>query len=412
MLTTAVVTDDSAVSLHQFAPSHDLRMKIAGIFSNLSIRSRDSADLHTRQYVDAIAAAGADWSIIVFADGSAFDRRNPPPGNVTVLHSSRKFPVLAAKVGLDVAIWKLSGHKRGIVKAFCEMVDRDRPDLLLYDGLPVAPLSLIYPEIPAVLACVDAMSLRQLRLAARTRNPLRLADHLMRLVASYTLEKLFLGRVAAVHVVSEVDAAYLQRLSPRAKVYAIPIVTPVEARAPLPDKDRNRFVLWGDVSVSYLRAGIFNFLKTVPAKLGGVRFVIVGRHAPDPELKALIALHPNVEFLDWVDDLTALIAASAAVILPDASGTGIKNRTLHALALGTAVIGSPSALEGIPVASGTNAFECNTADEFVAAIHVIRNEPATAAAIEQAGPHLIDERYSRRVVGGQWMALLQSLMAR
>lgn len=386
-------------------------MKIVGIFANLTLDTKDSLDLHTRQYVDGVANQGIEWSIILFSKSGCKVVGKPLPGRLTVVHSSMSFVVRTLQSTRDTAIWLLSGWKVGLLRRMSAEVERMDPDLLLFDGLPLAPLVMAFSGRPAVLACADAQSHRQYRLLARARDPWSFIDHAVRAISCEALERLFLGRFAAVHVVSEVDAAYLRKLCPKANVQVIPILTPVAAQATVPasQKNRRQHVIWGDVGIPYIRDGLIKLLNDVLPLLGAnaPQFIVLGRRAPDPALKRMLDKHSNVTFREWVPDVDILLARSGAVLLVDDDGSGLKNRAIYAMALGTVVIGSPRALEGMPVEDGKNVFICASTAAFVAAIMKVQTGSHEITKMEEAAIRFVEERYSDQVISKQWMALFR-----
>ncbi len=388
-------------------------MKIVGVFANLTLNTRDGVDLHTRQYVDASARLGVEWALILFSDSDQGTPEKTLPGPFTLVRSSKSFPVLALKTARDVMVWLVSGRKIGFLAQIAAEVERTRPDLIFIDGLPLAPLVFAFPRYRAVLTCVDAMSLRQARFMKLASGVAARLNYAIRAASCYVLEKLCLHKFAIVHVVSEVDAAYLRELSPRAHVRAIPVMSPVEPRELLPHKRRDKFVVWGDVAVPHVRAGIVKFFKEVPPLLGkdSPSFLLVGRRQPDAELQQILDASPMTEYSRWVPDLDDLLANATAVIMPDESGTGIKNRALHAMALGSPVIGTPAALEGTDVEDGKHALVCTSSAEFVSAIQRVLLDPRLVASMEQEAVCFVAKHYSKSVVSEQWLDLLREAAA-
>lgn len=90
-----------------------------------------------------------------------------------------------------------------------------------------------------------------------------------------------------------------------------------------------------------------------------------------PSVKIVIAgksntrftsLPSNVEHLGYVDDLFDLITRSRLTLFPLFFGTGIKNKVLEAFATGNAILATPVALEGIPLANLPKAYPLEIID--------------------------------------------------
>ena len=389
-------------------------MKVVGIFANLTLNSRDSVDFHTRQYVDALARRGVEWSLLLFSKSEAKEVDRPLPGRLTMVRSSKNFAILAMKAARDAAFWLLTGQKIGLLRRLAEEVDRVQPDIIFIDGLPLAPLIVAFRGRPSVLTCVDAMSLRHYRFLKRARSIVAWLDSAVRAISCEMLERCFLSRFSVVHVVSSTDAEYLQHICLTARIRQAPIIAPIATRPPLPESEKHRrqMVIWGDVGVGQIRTGIANFLARVRPLLGADApdLVVLGRRKPDQELKRLLDKWPGVTFSAWATDLNALLAQSGAVILPDDSGTGIKNRTVHAMALGVVVIGSPAALEGVPVEDGVNALVCRNEKEFAATIVRAGVASASVLDLERNAVRLVEDYFSEEVVSQKWLTILREAL--
>ena len=126
------------------------------------------------------------------------------------------------------------------------------------------------------------------------------------------------------------------------------------------------------------------------------------RQRPDRAPQQIIDRVPAVITRERFPELDATLARAGPVLLPDDSGTGIKNHAIHAMALGTIVIGTPAALEGIPVESGRHAFICCAQADFGSTIAMLRSPGADPLPIERAASRFVREHYSDDVVSVQW----------
>lgn len=385
-------------------------MRVIGIFPTLAERPTEGLDIQADCHIKSLASRGVEWLIIVFSKTARISYRNLS-SNVAIIAESNRFSVLARRSFIDVAIWLVSGHRRWFLARIHKVIAEASPDIVYIEGLPLAPLAIALGDHPVVLSCIDAMSLRHFRLMMTARS-LRLAvAHANAALISFIFEVLFLKRCSAVHLVSEVDAAYLRRVAPRANIRVIPIRAPAagDARhAPRPPKDCEQFVIWGDVSVPHLRAGLVNFFLNVAPLISSdkYRFTILGRKPPDVQLRNMLDHYgEQVSFLEWAPDLDRMLMQCGAVLLLDQSGTGLKNRVIHAMSLGAVVIGTPSAFEGIPVTDRKDAYICRTPGEFGAAIREVERNQANIGTIQEAGSRLVEELYSDAGVSRQWLAL-------
>ena len=121
---------------------------------------------------------------------------------------------------------------------------------------------------------------------------------------------------------------------------------------------------------------------------------------------------PEIRFLAWHDDIDALLRSADVVVLPDAAGTGLKNRAVHAMACGVPVVGTATAFEGFDVADECDAMVKSTAETFADAITRVLSNPAGARKIAVAGQKFALGRYGALAVGQRWLALYASLSPR
>lgn len=84
-------------------------------------------------------------------------------------------------------------------------------------------------------------------------------------------------------------------------------------------------------------------------------------------------LPPNFEYLGFVDEPFDVLFESIAVIAPLFNGAGVKVKVIDAFTVGTPVIGTDVALEGLPKIENL-ALECSTEKEFAFQIKKVVSE--------------------------------------
>lgn len=134
------------------------------------------------------------------------------------------------------------------------------------------------------------------------------------------------------------------------------------------------FILYGAWNRPENYEGLLWFIKNVVPRLS-VKLKIIGGGL-SCSIRDLLQLY-NIEYLGFVDDPYPFIAASKALIAPLFQGAGVKVKAVESLALGTPVIGTNVAIEGIPKLSHSKSvFLCETPDAFINAIQhfTISNE--------------------------------------
>ncbi|MBO9532625.1 MAG: glycosyltransferase [Solirubrobacteraceae bacterium] len=129
--------------------------------------------------------------------------------------------------------------------------------------------------------------------------------------------------------------------------------------------------------------GLVRFLREGWPPLGerGLRLKIAGRD-PGDEVLELARELPGVDVLGFVDDLDALMAESAAAVVPVWKGAGIKMKTLVLMGSGLPVAATPIGLEGIEAVDGEHV---RIADDPVALATAVGDLVANRERSEQLG---------------------------
>lgn len=300
-------------------------------------------------------------------------------------------------------------------QALIEVLRQRDIDLVHLEGIAMAPYLELVDAKPHVLSCIDASSLRQRRLAAESTN---LRERLYRLALSHAsslLERSALPKATKVHVVSPVDSQYLKESVSGIDVENIGIAVPDDLLMYTPknrpsDMDKShRLLFLGNLRAGYINRGLAWFLSCVypevQKRYPDTRLTIIGSGNPSSDVARLLAMTPSAEVISWVEDYCAEILKSQVVVLPDPTGTGLKNRVLQTMALGRPVVGTPSIFEGIPMINGVHGFSSATADGFAQAIVDLLGSQDMRQKIGCNARSLVLEWYTVESVGRQWLNL-------
>ena len=267
-----------------------------------------------------------------------------------------------------------------------------------------------------------------------------------RLVAWFVIEMVMGLRSAVVVAVSEVEAAHWRRLFPwtRKKVQVgthVPllghgrdaaagrriadhggVVAEPGARSPepgarslepgapsSPTSPGGRYVLFlGNLLAKHNRtAAAFACAEVAPTLPDGVRLVLAGQGTAElcPERAE------RVEGLGFVDDVDSLIAGAECAVAPLLSGAGVKTKVLHAIALGTRVVATPVALEGIEGAPGVVVAEATVFANAVGALLAAAESPNARAARRAAQAQWCAARFDEARLRREWSAIIAAAFA-
>ncbi|MCU1460286.1 MAG: glycosyl transferase group 1 family protein [Acidimicrobiales bacterium] len=184
-------------------------------------------------------------------------------------------------------------------------------------------------------------------------------------------------------VVSDADAALLQRTIPGGRFVAVP--NGVEL-GPEPPADRAAAVLGfhgalstpanADAAIRLAR----QVLPRVRRRMPGATAVLIGRD-PLPRVRALAGDHVTVT--GAVDDIPAALAGVTVYVAPIDQGRGIRNKVLEAMAAGLPVVATPTAVLGIGEGDGIVVAE--TDDDLATAVAHLLDHDDEARALGRGG---------------------------
>nr|WP_314542792.1 TIGR03087 family PEP-CTERM/XrtA system glycosyltransferase [uncultured Massilia sp.] len=148
---------------------------------------------------------------------------------------------------------------------------------------------------------------------------------------------------------------------------------------------------WPNVdAVQWFAHEVFPQLR---ARFADARFYIVGAR-PAQAVQDLGKL-PGVVVTGTVPDVRPYIAHAAVAVAPLRIARGIQNKVLEAMAMATAVVVSPQALEGIEAEPGSELVLAEDANAFVDAVSgLLTGQQDAAAAIGRAARAKVQRRYS------------------
>ena len=257
---------------------------------------------------------------------------------------------------------------------------------------------------PVVVDLIDALSANLRRRAERDRLP-------MGLVAAWEAarvaraEQALIARASATLVVSEAERAALGG----GPIQVVPNGVDLE-----------RFPMRGDTPGGrrLLFAGNLGYFPNVDAArwLADDVFPRVRAAEPGAELR-LAGARPTaavrrltgrvaISLAADVPDMAQELAAAAVAVIPMRAGSGLQNKVLEAMAVGTPVVATSRATAALEVQSGRHLLIAEDAAEIAAACVTLLRDPARGAALARAARALVEDRYgweaSAALVGAAW----------
>jgi glycosyltransferase involved in cell wall biosynthesis len=156
-------------------------------------------------------------------------------------------------------------------------------------------------------------------------------------------------------LVSRAEVSVLRHRSGSKSVRELRPMLPDVSSQPRRPADPPQLVFLGRLNIPHNDDGIRAFIREAAPEIRNrwpESVVRVVGSAPTPALSELAAEHDGFVVLEgFVEDLDAVFAEATVLLAPLRFGSGIKIKIIDALARGVPVIGTSTALEGIPVRS-------------------------------------------------------------
>lgn len=245
---------------------------------------------------------------------------------------------------------------------------------------------------PIVVDLIDALSENFARRAARERGPLAWASALEgRRLRRY--EQVLAARAAATLVVAEPDARALA--APRVRVVPNGVDTAAFARSTAPPVP-GRIVFGGNLgyfpNVDAARWLVDDILPAVRATVPEATVHLVGAR-PSAAVRAL-ATRPGVTLHADAPAMAPEIASGSVTIIPMRSGSGLQNKVLEAMAVGTPVVTTPQVASALAARDGEHLLLGADATALAAAASTVLRDPARGRALAKAAHGLVMRRYT------------------
>ncbi len=290
--------------------------------------------------------------------------------------------------------WIVDTHSPQMASLIRRTVDKGRFDLVIASQTEMASYYRCFDGIPAIFEEVELGSFHppdpgnrylphNIRIRLRWFKHRRFLADLLRHFRSCT-------------VVSNIERAMLAEAVPGySSVHVIPNSIDVEsyrARPPV-ERVRNTMIFAGSLRYSANLDAMTWFLNHVyPIILGrqkGVRLTITG----DPGSAKLSEMQ-NVVQAGRVENIRELVSSASVSIAPIRTGGGTRLKILEAFALGTPVVATTKAAEGLDVQNGTHLLLADTPEDFAGSTIDLLQQPDRAVKIADNALDLVRSRYN------------------
>jgi sugar transferase (PEP-CTERM/EpsH1 system associated) len=199
-------------------------------------------------------------------------------------------------------------------------------------------------------------------------------------------------------VVAEEDRATLRWLCPTLRVEIIPNGIDLDFFRPTPREleETNRLVFTGTMdfrpNVDAAKWFVAEILPLIRKQHPDAIFQVIGRN-PTEDVRALAKVN-GVEVTGFVADFRPLVARASVYVCPLRVGSGMKNKTLEAMAMGKAIVTTSEGASGIGGREGVEFVIAEDAGAFAQGVTRLMDDPMARARLGTAGRIFAEVNYS------------------
>jgi glycosyltransferase involved in cell wall biosynthesis len=124
-----------------------------------------------------------------------------------------------------------------------------------------------------------------------------------------------------------------------------------------------------------------------------------------------LALDETVHLAGWVEDVRLPVARAAVCLAPIWQGGGTRLKILEAMALGTPVVATSKAAEGLAVTPGHDILIADEPDQFAAQVLRLLREPGLRQQLARNGRRLVEDLYDWEAIGTRFGRLVEEVAA-
>lgn len=247
---------------------------------------------------------------------------------------------------------------------------------------------------PVVVDLIDSLSLNLADRRDQVRGPRRMAyemeyrrvreyeravvQHFPALVVSSPADRQMLGREHIVVIPNGVDVDQFAYQGPEGRDSVTLVFTGNMGYHP------------NEEAVVWFATEVWPLLRLSRSEL---RFQIVGTN-PTERVRALARASSDIEVLGRVPDVTTYLGCAAVAVCPMRSGSGIQNKVLEAMSVGTPVVATSIANRGVLAVPERDLLIADTAQEYAAAVSRLLDDSDLCARLSRSGHAFVAENFS------------------
>ena len=125
-----------------------------------------------------------------------------------------------------------------------------------------------------------------------------------------------------------------------------------------------------------------------------------------------LPIDANVRLSGYVDDIRPLVSGSAICVVPIRDGSGTRLKILEAMALGTPIVATTKAAEGIEARHGEQLLIADEAATFADCVVSLLQDSALRQRLATNARQLVEARYDWSLIGGRFVTLIEGTVQR
>lgn len=292
-----------------------------------------------------------------------------------------------------------------------ESVQQWKPDIVIFSQFSTAVYANLNMEIPCVFEEVE-LGLIQQNWSINDSISYRMRRKINWLKVRRFFKTL-VKKFDACTVVSEQERKLLNSVAPDYNhVHLIPNGVDLKNHYPgITCPQPNTLIFNGALTYNANYDSMKYFLKDI--------FPLIHNIVPDATLKItgsfndvdISSLHltEKVVLTDYLPDIRPLVAGSWVCVVPLLLGGGTRLKILEAMALGTPVVATSKAAEGIAATSGRDILIADSTEEFVRQVVQLLHNTDLREEISQNGRQLVEDQYNWESIGQKFNSIIHTV---
>lgn len=208
------------------------------------------------------------------------------------------------------------------------------------------------------------------------------------------------------------DEGIVRRLSER--IVVVPNGVDLDHFAPTRAvREPATLVMSGKMSYHANVAAVVRFAEDVLPRIRAVRpdvrLVVVGKD-PAPDVVRLGA-QPGIEVTGTVPDIRPYLQRATVAVAPIQYGVGIQNKVLEAMACGTAVVATPTAVEALGATPGRELAVASGPEATAAAVLELLGGPTAREAMGRAARQYVETHHAWRAIAARLVRVYEEAAA-